>query len=173
MAGKKKHRYEYLNEFKVNDTGGYEFKGSHYIMEAQGNQWKMWLFLVGCVGTVVMAGFVPCGGMYNSFYVILPYAIEVCLAAYAVYVNARIALAKGKMRDYVYEKTVPRVNPLFTILDICALMSACGEIIHLLATSFAQATMSGVFIALQCAAVVCAGGYLTSFRSIKWNRLCK
>lgn len=76
----------------------------------------------------LLCGFLPAPGMRNTFYVILPYAGGLILAAVSLWKAARIAYWNGNdLREYVYQATVERL-PMTTLASVVfAGLSIVGE----------------------------------------------
>ena len=132
---KKKHRREYLNDFKLQDSGEYKFEGEIYCVQTDdwnGLRKNIW-FRTGLVCLLVLvSGFLPSAGMINTFYVILPYMAEVIIAALVVWGIYRMTKGTEKIRSYIYEKTYPRFHGQLFVMTILAVMVCIGEVIHLL-----------------------------------------
>ncbi|MBR2810265.1 MAG: hypothetical protein IKD69_02690 [Solobacterium sp.] len=135
---KKKHKYEYLKEFHVNDKGDYEFAGRIYVHDdTQIPLRTVMTNLFLCTGIIlaglIIAGVLPAGGLMNAFYVILPFAVSIGIGGYLTMILLELARSRGSLRDYRYEKTVLRLEGVCKTLLITLIMSFIGEVIFLTA----------------------------------------
>ena len=82
MAEKKyKGRRAYLNDFKKNESGNYEYQGDLYYWKGDKESLKkemitLWLLGIGMLASLILAGCVDAPGAMNSFTVVLPYTIS-------------------------------------------------------------------------------------------------
>lgn len=132
---KKKHRREYLNDFKLQDGGEYKFEGE--IFTVQTDDWdglrkNIWFRTALVIVLVLVSGFLPSAGMINTFYVILPYMAEVVTAALFVWGIYKMTKGTEKIRSYIYEKTYPRFHGQLFVITVLSAMVSVGEVIHLL-----------------------------------------
>ena len=68
---KRKGRYSYLNDFRLNEQNEYEYQGNVYAVDLPGEQKKKLLrsvliLLAECAGLILMAGVVPFEGLSMS-----------------------------------------------------------------------------------------------------------
>ena len=111
---KRKGRYSFLNDFKLNEANEYEYTGAVYELEGNIEEQKKTLkntlmLLTGIALALLLAGIVPFEGMMEAFYVIIPYVFEVGFAA--LLISAAYGIySHDQLREYVYKKSAGRVG---------------------------------------------------------------
>ena len=82
MAEKKyKGRRAYLNDFKKNEEGNYEYQGILYRWMGEKEtlrkeKFLLWLIFGGMMTALIITGCLDAPGLMNSFFVILPFSIS-------------------------------------------------------------------------------------------------
>ncbi len=137
MAEKKKRRRprSYLEDFAPSVSGGYEFTGEVWRFRAERGSFrdlslKLWLLSAGLVAAALVPGFSRHPAMLNCFYVILPFAAGVFATAFAVTAALRIALSRGELRGYRYEKSVKALPSRAVAAAVCSLAGAAAIVVY-------------------------------------------
>ena len=109
---KLKHK-EYLNDFKRQENGQYVYEGAFYAWNGDRKKslLRLWLIGLGMMASAVAGGCIPAAGMDNTFYVIIPFMLEVIFAASVLWALVRLTAAGDPMRGYLYEGTVEKLKP--------------------------------------------------------------
>lgn len=157
MAEKKKGRRAYLNDFRKNEQGQYEYGGRRYSYQGDDlGRRRLRTALLCALMTVLMAaaGCVDVPGMRGCFYVLLPYAAGlaaaagVCLAAY------RFCTGGDPMKEYVYEASVPKIPGRALFTAVCAGLTVLGEALFVLQNGLGGKTAGFVVFLLSEAAAM-------------------
>ena len=133
---KAKGKYAHLNDYKLTDDGTYEYAGVYHewVDEADADAYarKAKLFMGIAIACLAVAGCVPAPGTFGAFYVVIPFlcaVIGVVLSATSI---VRIVREGARLRDHIYEKSVPMLPAKLAIGGAGALSSAMGELAYLL-----------------------------------------
>lgn len=139
MAEKKKGRRSYLNDFKKNEEGRYEYGGRLYSYRGDDLGRRKLLLGVLCLGMVLLmaaAGCVTAPGMGNCVYVLLPYAAGLAAAGGTCLAVYRICTGGNPMKAYVYEAGVRKAPGRAAFTAGCSLLAAAGQVIYTLCHGF-------------------------------------
>ena len=138
MAEKKyKGRRAYLNDFKKNEQGNYEYQGDLYYWKGEKESLKkemmiLWLIGIGMLAALVLAGCVDAPGAMNSFSVVLPYTISFVFGISTVWGLWRLFEGGNPLRAYVYKASVEQIPIRCMGTVVCAMAVLVGEIIFLI-----------------------------------------
>ena len=111
---KRKGRYSYLNDFKLNEQNEYEYQGAVYALQLDEKEkselFRKTLLMLSAVALlIILCGIIPFEGMMNSFYIIIPYVFEIGFGAFLI--NAVYTIYKNEeLREYVYKKSAGRIG---------------------------------------------------------------
>jgi hypothetical protein len=95
--------WDYLNEYKQAADGQYVYTGNLYVLHDSGNvRKKIGVLWALSVAAVIGSGLINAGGMNNSFYVIIPYIIEVICAFALSWHVIRLIFTKGDFKEYEF-----------------------------------------------------------------------
>lgn len=138
MAEKKyKGRKAYLNDFKKNAQGDYEYQGNLYEWkvtpkERQKKMILLWILGTGMLSSLVTAVCLDAPGALNCIYVILPAAISFVFGISVVWAMWKFAFTENPMREYVFKATIEAMS----LRTICVMGAAgaavLGELIYLI-----------------------------------------
>ncbi len=130
-------RRSYLDDFKKNGNGQYEYTGRIYGLTDYKNMGlKLAVLCFLCLSSVIGSGFVNAAGLSNTFYVIIPYISEVICLFSLCWNLARLLWARGVFREYVY-KPVKRGIPTSALaLSIFSGIGLICSIIFILINGF-------------------------------------
>ncbi len=119
LAEKKRNklskRNETLSQFRKDESGKYVYAGRFMKTQdpAETAGKKNMMMAAAAALTAVLsiaAGCLPDTGMGGTFYLLLPYAAGLILDFLNIWTVFRVICARGRLRSYIYEKTV-RVLP--------------------------------------------------------------
>lgn len=163
MAEKKyKGRKAYLNDFRKNEKGDYEYQGVLY-------QWKgekellrrelslLWILCIAMLAVLTVAGCVDAPGPKNSFYVVLPYTVSFIFGISTAWGLWRLFDGGNPLRAYIYEASVVQI-PVRTVGTMIGAGAAIlGEIVFLFRNGFAGKVSGSLgFLLLEGAAIILA-----------------
>ena len=133
---KAKGKYAHLNDYKLTDDGTYEYAGIYHEWvsgEVAGlYAGKARLFLGVAIACLAVAGCVPAPGTFGAFYVVIPYICSVIGVALSTMAVHRIIHEGERLRDHIYEKSVPMLPAKLAIGAAGALSGSMGELVHIL-----------------------------------------
>lgn len=136
---KKKGRRSYLNDYRRNEQGAYEYGGRRYSYCGTDLRRKKLLLSALCAAAcaaMAAAGCIPAPGMGNCIYVLLPYAAGLaagggmCLALY------RVCTGGDPMKAYVFEAGVQKLPARAAVTAVCAVLASAGEIVFAARSGF-------------------------------------
>ncbi len=142
MAKKKKqHRRSYLNDFKLNAAGRYEYFGNYYKWDNHSRSRRSaltlsWSAILACCVLTVVSGCNTAAGMTNTFYVILPFVAEVASLFSVVWGACRLTFGGEPLREYVYRETVPKLPMRSLLVAISACVGSVGSVVYIALNGF-------------------------------------
>lgn len=165
----RRHRRSYLEQFTPNEDGSYTYKGVCY--RRYGSYKAVILFSVLAFLASVASGLFPYEPMMNTIYVILPFLAEVAACGFLLWGVLRVGYHGEVLREYVYEKTAARVNPLSITTVVFALAGAVGNCVYLILDQFRTDTLQTVIFFL-CKILCCV--FVLQARSragqVRWEK---
>lgn len=116
MAKKeKKNKESYLRDFEEVSDGSYVYTGKTWHAEP-GMRCrlliKLWLLQALMLAAAVLPGFMTTAGLLNTFYVIIPYVFWLISGFYLAYTLGNMTFGGNPLRDYVYKRSVARLESL-------------------------------------------------------------
>ena len=133
---KAKGKYAHLNDYKLTDDGTYEYAGIYHewVSDEVAGLYasKAKLFIGVAIACLVIAGCVPAPGTFGAFYVVVPYICAVIGVALSTTALVRIIGEGLRLRDHIYEKSVPMLPAKLAIGAAGSLASGMGELVHIL-----------------------------------------
>lgn len=161
MAEKQKRpgRKEYLNQFKMDDSGKYAYQGT-FMTYTQGEEsWKkdlilIWLCCAIPLVLLVVMGFLPQSGLDGNLIVLLPYGIGLVALFALIWKVSRLTYGGQRVRKYVYDATVKILPGYAAAVIITAAFALVGIIITLIIGSFHGTIFSAI---LFIVGELCAG----------------
>lgn len=174
---KRRGRWAYLEDFQQNLAGEYIYTGAHYAYaDAAGRSRRrllagLWLSDGLAASAIVVQGFLPAGGMFGCFYVVLPYAgalLSICSVLWAL---GRLSINKEPLRAYIYTATA-QVLPLRSILAACFIgATLLGDGVFLIVNGMPDPAASLSFLGLGLLALLSTLAGLRWRRGAVWTRI--
>lgn len=132
--GKKKRKYSYLNDIKLDENNNYVYQGAMYSCTLDSEERKKLILKMSVLAALmiiltIIAGVMPYEGLMGHAYIVLPYvaqAIFVVLTVSCLYAIYR----KEHLREYEYEKSVLRIRPYLTIALISSVLSMINSVVN-------------------------------------------
>ena len=118
-------RREYLNDYHKDSQGNYIYSGQVYRIKSDGKKIRfiLLLLLLLSVFPVIAAGFTTAGGMKDTFYVIIPYILEISCAFGLSWNILRLIMSGDSIKEYILS-SVSKFLPAFSYgLSIFAFIS--------------------------------------------------
>ncbi|MCR5794832.1 MAG: hypothetical protein K6G61_05755 [Solobacterium sp.] len=172
MEKKKKKRFAYLDDFETDDNGNYIYKGTVYGFDEASVTWGraclyLWLFLGAAAVCQVACGCIPAAGMFNTAYVIIPYALALLMIGLTAYRMVNLSFTGSRVREYVYAKTVEKFEAELYIAIIFMGLTALGEVSHDAASGLNIWTL--VFLTVQLLGVLACLGFIRYLNAQVWG----
>ncbi len=160
-AERRKHRRSYLRDFVRDQDGSYVYTGKTWHADPALRRrmlLKLWALQAAMLLAVLLPGFVTTAGLQNTFYVIIPYVFWLMSDLSLAYTLGSMTFGGNPLRDYVYQRSVPRY-PFLTALALAgAALTALGLLVFLLRDGGGEgAAVCFICCAVQIAASVMAG----------------
>lgn len=137
----KKKRNAYLDDFQKSASGEYIYNGKFLEFNGDENLFKsikLRMYVLTAIGVVIslVSGILPVPGAIDSWYIILPYALEIILLCMGLYKELRFFRNGKKVREYIYEKTFKEFKGIFYTALIGSTLSLLGETIYAILNRF-------------------------------------
>lgn len=177
MAGRRKRRRAYLDDYKINEDGQYEYQGARYKWtiddtRRQVLQRELRLMAVAAVFVSLLAGCIPAPGVGHSAYLLLPYAGGVVAVISLCFAVWRMCGEKDPMRGHIYDTSVKKIPFRAMLTVIFAAISVTGEVIYLLRNGSEGMLFYGfLFLLLEGVACLTALCILQKIRSLEWRKI--
>ena len=180
MAEKKyKGRRAYLNDFKKDEKGNYEYQGDLYYWAGEKDALRkelmiLWILCSAMVALIITAGCVEAPGSMNSFYVVLPYTISFVCGVTTAWGMWRLFEGGNPLRAYNYKASVEQIPVRSIGIMICAGAAALGEIVFLFRSRFENHVGKSIlFVLLEVAAVLFAAILRKKVMKMPWEKKSK
>ncbi len=174
MADKKPHGLRpWLDDIQLEDSGQYAYKGSHMKFSGDDAAYRAFRVKLGVCAALlaaatVAAGFLDVGELDNTYWVLIPYMLEVVLTAAFVWAAARLLLNVAVVRSYVFAQTARRLPVLAVLIALSAAATAVAAAV-LLALRRSIDLSCGIYLLLHAADCACALIAFRVLRGAKWE----
>lgn len=176
MREKKKGRRAYLNDFHKNVEGQYEYAGERY--EYCGDEKSRRRAAAGLMGGALLLvalilgeGCIPVPGLSRTFYVLLPYMVELMGGVSACIAAGRLLTAEYPLREYVYQSTIQKLPFRGAAAAFGAGLTLAGETVYLIRNgSEGMIWYVALFYILQAAALLIAILLFCGSGKMEWKR---
>ena len=144
MAEKKyKGRRAYLNDFKKNEEGNYEYQGILYRWMGEKEtlrkeKFLLWLIFGGMMTALIITGCLDAPGLMNSYFVILPFSISFVFGVSTGWGLWRMTTGGEVLRAYVYEASVEKLPFRSGGVLVCTFASILGEMMYVFKHGFGE-----------------------------------
>lgn len=126
---------EYLNDFRKDLNGNYQYTGSYRSycgkMPRKKAMALLWLLCGGAAAALMAAGFVPAPGAMERFYVLVPYTVALVAQVSVIWALVRLTAGGEPLRSYVYEQTIGQMSMRCLVSALFAAVAAAGECVDL------------------------------------------
>ena len=170
-------RSEYLNQYKMNDNGKYEYRGGFRSVNDNPKGIKktytlLWIYNAVIFGLVVGSGCVNAAGMNNTFYVIIPYIAEVAFLFAYLWNCTKLLLQGVKVKEYIYKTCFPRLSPISVGLAVCSAISFICSLVFIITSGFEGQAFKCILYLVFKIIVFCSAFFSSRFiASIKWMEI--
>ena len=172
---KHKGRYSYLNDFKLNESNEYEYKGnvfeSNLSKEEKSDLVKQSaIFHLLLTFSVLIGGFIPYKGLNGDFYVVVPYVFEVIFLLLEYPILYKL-YKKDVLREYEYKKSVDRVRPFYYVIVINAAIGIGACIADGLSNGFDPIALSLIYGISKVGSVIFATILANLFKKLSYKQV--
>ena len=166
-------RREYLDDFRKDSQGNYVYSGQIYRIDGSGKKIKVILLLLLLLSVLpaAAAGFTTAGGMKDTFYVIIPYILEVCCAFGLSWNVLRLLMSGESIKEYVLS-SVSKYLPVFSYgLSIFAFISIVCITVFLVKTGLGgESMLSFALIACKLVSLLSSLILIRFFKKISFSK---
>lgn len=142
MAERKyKGRRAYLNDFKKNEDGNYEYHGTIYQWAGKNEDFRkeivwLWILFGGMMAALIITGCLDAPGLMNSFFVILPFSVSFVFGISTGWGLWRLTTGGKMLRAYIYEASVEKLPFRSGGVLVCTIAAILGEFMYVLKSGF-------------------------------------
>ena len=170
---KPRGRRPWLDEIKLEDSGQYAYKGSHMKFAGDDDAYRAFRLKLGVLASLlaafaVAAGCLNVGELDNTYYVLIPYMLEVVLTAAFVWSAVRLLLKGTLVRAYVFTQTARRLPVLAILIAASAAATAVAAAVHLILQRTIGVS-TGVYLLLHAADCAATLVCFKVLRNVKWE----
>lgn len=131
----RKKRRANLKHYHQNEAGGYEYDGAHWRWQDDSLRKPFiragYLRICLAIGLMILAGCIPAPGAGYAVSILLPYAAGILAGVLSLMAFVRMGLEKDRLRDYVYEASVPKLPGRLTVSMAGAAVAGAAQLIHI------------------------------------------
>jgi len=136
MADKRKFsKRGYLSYFVKNAAGEYIYSGKLYSLNGEGYGAfiaKLSVLSFLSLASCVVSGSITAPGMTNSFYVIIPFILEIAAEVSVCWAACRFIVNKKPLREYIYDSVIKTVPLRALLAAVCALAGIISETVFVI-----------------------------------------
>ena len=170
-----KNPREYLNDFVLNEDGGYSYTGRRYTVDRHyafyGDVYRKLL-----IGAIIMAvfpvasGFIDAAGANGAFYVILPFIGEMA-ALFILFWNIVKLMSQGEeVKEYAFKKTNLWIPGATALLMYFALTGLVMALVYVITHGFEEKAFKCVlYLAIKTVTAFLAFEYKKYYNNIQWS----
>ncbi len=170
-------RKEYLNDFKLNEEGKYEYKGILHELDEKEYSFQKAKQLLTLIDLLILcmfiiAGLVQAVGVMNAVYVTMPYVFAFFAIAVLTFKVIMLHFNRYPIRDYDFKATICKFNSYITIVMVLVLCTLIGELFYIIRYGI-EMYLSGTIIFIVCMIVafiisICFNQFN---RKLKWKEI--
>ncbi len=167
-------KWKFLDNFKLGPDGKYVFTGDTFSLKGDWKKQylKLSLMNVALALCVIGSGLINAAGMNNTFYVIIPYVVEVICLFVLLWNSVRIVYAGQVVRSYIYQPGFSRVCEGAVAIAVFSLLALIGSVIFTALHGFEGKTLQCIFYWVLKLITVLFGVTLNRFAvKLEWEKL--
>ena len=130
-------RRKYINDYKINDEGKYQYYGTCYRWMEPDNRKRVlhgfWAAQLSALAGTIVCGLIPAPGVNYVPVLLIPYMAGIVLSIMSVFALYNLSDEPDPVRDHVFNATVRRLPVLEMLNIITGLLCTAGEIYYLIA----------------------------------------
>ena len=169
-------RRKYINDYKINDEGKYQYYGTCYRWMEPDNRKRVlhgfWAAqLLALAGTIV-CGLIPAPGVNYVPVLLIPYMAGIVLSIMSVFALYNLSDEPDPVRDHVFNATVRRLPVLEMLNIITGLLCTAGEIYYLIAYGPEEDIAFGIlFMVLEALIAFLSLRIFRGVRALQWEKV--
>ncbi len=165
-------RKSHLNDFKMNAEGKYIYTGAVYTLQNHKQAGvRLGLLTAFAFLSVISSGFINAAGLNNTFYVIIPYILEVVCLFTLCWNTVRLLWARGKFREYVYSPVKNRIPSASLALGIFAGLGFICSVLFMVLHGFeTKPVQCIIYLILKAADITLAIIIYKYFPTLIWEQ---
>ncbi len=168
-------RREYLNDFKLNEDGKYEYKGILRELDNEELSFKKAMHILMMLDLLILCAFIIAGmvqavGVMNAMYVTMPYVFGFFAIAVLTFKVFMLEFNHYPIRDYDFKATIAKYKTYSTTIVILTLCTLLGELFYIICYGVTM-YVSGTIIFIACMVIALAISlYFSKFNMhLKWK----
>ncbi|MBQ7595578.1 MAG: hypothetical protein IJU45_02810 [Clostridia bacterium] len=172
----KRRRWDYLNDYKNGADGKYVYTGGYYTFSGTDEERKKaYVLLISqlliTAVFVIGSGCINAAGMSNSFYVILPYILEVA-SLFALVWNSVKLLKSGKnIKEYNFTSAVKYIAPASLMLGMFAAAGLICSAVFIVLNGFEGGKLLCIlYLVFKAVTVVLSFVFRNYYIKLKWEK---
>jgi len=170
-----KKKYAYLDDYRKGMDGKYVYYGKHYVLHGDQDALRTYKWILGIadlllIGLFIVSGLMDAGIIWSTWYVVIPYALEVIGVFVLVWKTGSLLLEKVPVKAYIYKRTVPWFRPAALILAVVALLALIGALIcMLLNPDHVKTTGCVIYMLLQLLLTAVCAVFANMMKKYTWE----
>lgn len=153
-------RKEYLNDFKLNEEGKYEYKGTLHELDDENMSFKKVKQILITVDLLILcmfiiAGMVQAVGVMNAMYVTMPYVFGFFAIAVLTFKVFMLEFNHYPIRDYDFKATIEKYRSYGIAVVVLILCTLLGELFYIIRYGVTM-YVSGTIIFIVCMVIALA-----------------
>ena len=173
----KNNRWEHLNDFKKTEEGKYEYQGKSCVFAGSDEEKRkaylfLWITLTALTLSSVLSGCISGAGITNTFYVIIPYLLEICALFALAWNHIKLLVRRGEIKSYIYKSAHPKIPPSAALVAFFAIAGCLLSLVFSITTGFKDGVFKAVlYLVLKLASAGIAVIYRNKFLKLEWIEL--
>ena len=170
----KKKRRSYLDNYQRGMNGEFYYTGQFMRFEGTAEErGVVTRFLIGlCIALAALfigSGLVDGGKLWNTFYVLIPFALEAVFLAIMIYKIIRFAWQKEPVKEYVYKQTVPAFMGMAIAAAIAAVVEAIACVVYIMIAEEVVLRACIIFIVIKVVSAALLVIFRFWFKKFRWT----
>ena len=176
---KKQRKYwnDHLRNMYLDEEGSYSYQGTYRTIKGDGKaiNKKAWVFVAIMDAAVLLSGIFPATGAMDTWYVLIPYAASIiCCGFITYYMFKWTTKGVSTLREYVYERTWPRIGPATLSATISSGITLIMETFFLVRNGMGEHPKGAILLLICCMTTSVLGWFLSRFiKTQEWLNLAE
>lgn len=172
MIGKNKRKY--LDQFRSNLSGDIIYQGKLYTYDGEDKDRKKAIIRLLMIGLAafaltVISGTLKGAGNTNTFYIVIPYIVEVGAQGFLIYALLSLLTGGNPIREYVFMNSYGKVHQRAMVTVVSAGVGLMGSILYIVGHGFENKLAATFMYILIRVAVICLALFVDKeHRKIKY-----